>query len=458
MCGSSEDGRSVLGRREGGLIVKPKRATHEADVLVFGAGPAGIAAAIAAAREGQKVSLIEVQNVIGGVMSSCPGMMLGSGYPCNKSIGGFFEEFVSRLYHHDPPVAERRACSLANFGDEVVYDYEYALSALYDMLAEADVEVLLNHIPHHVHVADEAIRSVEVVSTQGCDTFVSKMYLDCTGNGDVAARAGVPAQLGDDRGMMMGVSLTFFMANVDWDKAFAESSDPYYERYAEEGIEKGRLPRTLPQIYMLRGFRDGTVFFNTVTIAGVDGTQSRSVAKGTREARLQVMDLAGFCREEMPGFENSYLTYIGPTVGVRETRRLEGLYRLTYADVAAATKFDDGIVACDSPLDEVFRDESMSYYSHEAALPPGEFYTIPFRTLVPRKIKNLLFAGRVRSVDAKAFATGRGMPQCMAMGQSVGVGAALANAGSCRVQEIDTKLVVERLLALGVHGIGGQPL
>ena len=124
------------------MIVKPKRATHEADVLVFGAGPAGIAAAIAAAREGQKVSLIEVQNVIGGVMSSCPGMMLGSGYPCNKSIGGFFEEFVSRLYHHDPPVAERRACSLANFGDEVVYDYEYALSALYDMLAEADVCLL----------------------------------------------------------------------------------------------------------------------------------------------------------------------------------------------------------------------------------------------------------------------------------------------------------------------------
>ncbi len=438
--------------------MKPHRTTHEADVVVFGAGPAGIAAAIAAAREKQKVYLIEVQNVVGGVMSSCPGMMLGSGYPCDKSIGGFFEELVSRLYHHDPPVAERRACSLANFGDEVVYDYEYALSALYEMLAEAGVEVLFNHIPYHTHVMDDSISHVEVVNTQGRDVFISKMYIDCTGNGDVAAKAGVPSRSGDERGLTMGVTLTFFMENVDWDKAFAESSDPYFTRYANMGIAEGRLPKTLPEIYMLKGFRDGTVFFNTVTVTGVDGTQSRSVAQGAQAARRQVMELARFCREEMPGFESSYPTYIGPTVGVRETRRLEGLYTLTFADVAGATRFEDGIVACDSPLDEVFRDESASHYSHEAALPKGEYYTIPFRTLVPRRIKNLLFAGRSRSVDGKAFATGRGMPQCMAMGQSVGVGAALANAGSCSVQEIDTKRVVERLIALGVNGIGDQPL
>ena len=440
------------------MIVKPFRTTYEADVVVFGAGPAGIAAAIAAAREQQKVYLIELQNVVGGVMSSCPGMMLGSGYPCDKSIGGFFEELVSRLYHHDPPVAERRACSLANFGDEVVYDYEYALSALYDMLAEAGVEVLFNHIPCNTHVADDSISRVEVVHAQGCDDFVSRMYIDCTGNGDVAAAAGVPSQLGDNKGLMMGATLTFFMENVDWDRAFAESSDPYFTRYAEMGIAEGRLPGTLPQIYMLKGFRDGTVFFNTVTVTGVDGTHSRSVARGTQEARRQVMHLARFCREEMPGFEKSHLSYVGPTVGVRETRRLEGLYRLTFADVAAATRFEDGIVACDSPLDEVFRDESTSHYSHEAALPQGEYYTIPFRTLVPQKIKNLLFAGRARSVDAKAFATGRGMPQCMAMGQSVGVGAALANADACRVQDIDTQRLVERLVALGVRGIGHRPL
>jgi hypothetical protein len=106
----------------------------------------------------------------------------------------------------------------------------------------------------------------------------------------------------------------------------------------------------------------------------------------------------------------------------------------------------------------VFRDELTCRYSHEAALAKGEYYTIPFRTLVPKKIRNLLFAGRTRSVDVKAFASGRGMPQCMVMGQSVGVGAAIANADGCSVQEIDTQRVVRELIALGVRGIGGRPL
>ena len=112
---------------------------HEADVVVFGAGPAGIAAAVTAARESLRVTLVEVQDRIGGVMASCPGMMLGSGYPCGTSVGGFFEEFVGRLYDNDPPLAERRSCGLANFGDEVVYDTEHAISLLYDLLSEAGV-------------------------------------------------------------------------------------------------------------------------------------------------------------------------------------------------------------------------------------------------------------------------------------------------------------------------------
>ena len=438
--------------------MKPHRDTHEADIVVFGAGPAGIAAATAAARKGQKVSLIEVQNVLGGVMSSCPGMMLGSGYPCGRSIGGFFEEFAGRLYHHDPPVAERRACSLANFGDEVVYDHEYAISALYDMLAESGVEVIFNSIPCDTRVAEDTIMSVDVVNQRECTRYAAKVYIDCSGNGDIADMAGVGSQVGDERGLMMGASLTFFMVNVNWEQAFAESDDPYYTSYAEKGISEGRIHRTIEQIYMVRGFREGTVFFNTVTVPGVDGTKGESVARGTRIARRRVMELARFCTEEMPGFEKSYVAHIGPTVGVRETRRLEGLYRLTHEDVAKATKLEDGIVACDSPLDEVFRDELTCRYSHEAALAKGEYYTIPFRTLVPKKIRNLLFAGRTRSVDVKAFASGRGMPQCMVMGQSVGVGAAIANADGCSVQEIDTQRVVRELIALGVRGIGGRPL
>jgi len=434
------------------------RGTRDTEVLVFGAGPAGIAAAVAAAREGLSVRLLEIQNVIGGVMSACPGMMLGSGYPCGTSVGGFFEELVGRLSASSPPAAERRPCSLQNFGDEVVYDHESAITELYAMLAGAGVEVLLNHMPGGVTVADGAIESVDVVTTRGAERLGARVYIDCTGNGDIAAKAGVPSTTGDGRGRTMGATLTFFLENVDWARAFADSTDPYFTSYARKGIADGRLPATIPQIYLLKGLREGSVYFNTVTVTGVDGTDSRSVLEATLKARRQVMALASFCRDEMPGFERSYVTHIGPVVGVRETRRLQGVYRLTREDVALATKFADGVVACDSPLDEVFRDEESCSYSHEAALPSGEHYTIPFRSLVPKSVGNLLFAGRARSVDLIAYATGRGMPQCMIMGQSTGVAAAMAVAAACRVQDIDTATLVSRLVDLGVNGIGGRPL
>jgi hypothetical protein len=428
------------------------------DVVVFGAGPAGIAAAVTAAREGRGVRLVELQNVIGGVISSCPGMMLGYGYPCGVSVGGFFEELVQRLYACTPPSAERRPCDLENFGDEVVYDYDIMIAELHELLAGAGVELLLNHLPAHVDVRDGAVRHVDVVSPRGGERFTAGVFIDCTGNGDLAAAAAVPSATGDGRGRTMGATLTFFMENVDWSLAFADPSDPYYTRYAQQGIAEGRLPQTLPQIYLLKGLREGSVYFNTVTVTGVDGSDPRSVAEATLRARRQVRALASFCRDEMPGFEHAYVSRIGPVVGVREGRRLEGLYTLTREDVAAATKFEDGIVAADSPLDEVFRDETASLYSHEAALPAGEYYTVPFRTLVPKAVRNLLFAGRARSVDLETYATGRGMPQCMIMGQAAGVGAALALAAGCDVQQIDRAAVVRRLLELGVNGIGGRAL
>ena len=428
------------------------------DVLVFGAGPAGIAAAVAAAREGCSVRLIELQNVVGGVISSCPGMMLGSGYPCGVSVGGFFEELVGRLEAHDPPAAERRPCDLANFGDEVVYDHDLMIAELHELLAGAGVELLLNHLPADVAVEEGRIPHVDVVSPQGSERLTAGVYIDCTGNGDVAARAGVPGVTGDACGRTMGATMSFFMESVDWALAFADHTDPYFTRYAAQGIAEGRLPSTLGQIYLLKGLRPGSVYFNTVTVTGVDGSDPRSVAAASLKARRQVLALASFCRDALPGFEHAYVSRIGPVVGIREGRRLVGMYTLTREDVAHATKFEDGVVAADSPLDEVFRDDSAAVYSHEAALPPGEYYTIPFRSLVPRTLRNLLFAGRARSVDLEAYATGRGMPQCMLMGQAAGVGAAMALRAGCDVQAIDRPALVQRLVALGVHGIGGRPL
>lgn len=430
---------------------------YDADVVVFGAGPAGIAAAYQAGKDGKKVYLVDIATKVGGVMSTCPGMMLGAGYPLKKTIGGFFEEFTQRMYNMEPPVARRHICTLENFGDEVVYDHEYGISTIYEMLQEANVNLLMKHIPLNVIMDGKTIKSVELATTEGISLISSKTFIDCTGNGDIADKAGVPSQLGNDEGLMMGATLTFGLENVDWDKAFENSADPYFEEYAKRGIAEGKIDKSIPQIYMIKGFRDGTVFFNTVTVTGVDGTDPTSITQGTCLARRRVFELAKFCKEEMPGFENSHVAFVGPMLGIRETRKLEGMYKLTYNDIFKQTKFDDGIVACDNPLDEVFRDENTTHYSHEAALEQG-YYTIPLRALIAKDVKNLLFAGRDMSVDAKAFASVRGMPQCMLMGQAVAVAAVQSIEDDCAVQDVDSKKVVNRMVELGVNGIAGNEL
>ena len=428
------------------------RDKYTVDVAVFGAGPAGLAAAWQAGMSGKKVCLIEVMDRIGGVMGSCPGMMLGAGYPTGHSVGGFFEEFVQRMCKHNPPVAERRTCSLENFGDEVVYQHEYATLILYEMLAEAGVEVILNAVTSNVVTEEDKITKIDVTLINKTLEVNADIYIDCTGNGEIAHRAGVKSRKGNEEGLMMGVTLTFFMENVDCEKVFSDPDAPYFETYAEEGISKGELHKSIPQIYMLPAFRKNTVFINTVTVTGVDGTDSYSILAGTITARKRVLQLGEFLKNNIPGFENSWLTGIGPSVGIRETRKLEGMYQVTYDDVFNAVKFEDGIVACDNPLDEVFRDENTTHYSHKAALKDG-YYTIPVRALIPKKIKNLLFAGKCMSVDIKAFASVRGMPQCMLMGQSVGVVAQMAIDNNVSVQDVNVKAVSSKMKELGAWGI-----
>ncbi|MGB1209571.1 MAG: FAD-dependent oxidoreductase [Paracoccaceae bacterium] len=194
------------------------------------------------------------------------------------------------------------------------------------------------------------------------------------------------------------------------------------------------------------------MFCNSVHVRGVDGTNPVAVGRATQEGRKRCHQLAQVLRADVPGFENTHMSMVSPSVGVRETRKLQGLYRVTGQDLAKATKFPDGIVACDNPIDDVMRsDEGMT---HDAAIETGRYYTIPFRSLMPTDIENLMFAGRIISADATAFASVRGMPQCMAMGQATGTAAAMAITKGTSVQDVDRPALVAALQAQGVNRIG----
>jgi hypothetical protein len=425
------------------------------DVLVVGGGTAGFGAAVAAGREGLSVMMIEAGPKIGGVMAFCPGMPWGAAYPCDLSIGGLMAELTDRLAAMSPPAAEKRPCTLENFGPEIQYDHDIATVTMFEMLQEAGVDLRLNTTAISPRMDGPRIAEVEIYDRHGAHQVAPKIVIDCSGDGDVSAKAGVPYRLGDATGNMMGVSLTFHMVGADWARVFAEN-DPYFRRYAEQGVAEGRLHPDLAKLYLMKGFHPGTVFCNTVIIRGVDGTDPAAVTAATQEGRRRCVEVARFLRDCVPGFENAHMSQLGPTVGVRETRKLEGIYQVTGDDLAAATKFRDGIVACDNPIDDVMRGKGAMV--HDAIVGSGEYYTIPFRSLVPKTVPNLMFAGRILSADPVAFASVRGMPQCMAMGQATGLAAALALAADCAVQDVDTDALVAGLIARGVRGIGGQPL
>ena len=422
-----------------------------ADVLVIGGGTAGFGAALAAARHGLRVRLIEATAKIGGVMAFCPGMPWGGGYPVGRTIGGLFEELTARLTASNPPAATVRPSSLANFGAEVIYDHEAATFAMFEMLEAARVELHLNTIAGAPSLEGQRIVSVDAVDRRGSLSIRSRMVIDCSGDGDLSAKAGVPFTVGNGAGDMMGVTLSFTMIGVDRDRVFAEP-DPYFERYAALGIREGRLHPDLAKLYLMKGFHEGTVFCNTVHLRGVDGTDPSAVARATQEGRRRCRAVARFLVERVPGFEKARMVDLGPTVGVRETRRLEALHRLTGEEVARATRFDDGIVACDNPVDDVMRGQGAM--SHDAAVAKGAYYTIPLRALIPRRIENLLFAGRLVCADPVAFASVRGMPQCIAMGQAAGTTVATALETSASVQQVDRRRVVDALIAQGVNRIG----
>lgn len=415
------------------------------DVLVAGGGPAGICAAVAAAREGAKVALVERYGILGGNLTvGHVGPILGV-----VGEGSIRHELMALLGVPDND-------ELGVVG--VAHDMEKAKIVIAKFVHSSGVDVYLQSPIADVIKEGNRISGVIIAGKQGMYALGAKAVVDCTGDGDVAFFSGAPYEIGrKEDGKMQPVTLEFILDNVDESRAITcigEVDDVQYKgqsflEYTKECCQKGYLPEHLASVRLHRTVTPGQRCVNTTQANGIDATDVTHFMHAEVELRHQIELVTNFLREHVEGYENCRIISSAVTLGTRETRRIMGEYLLTSADLIAGRKFEDVVVHDACFIIDIHNPTGAGQASGgapESAVP----YDIPYRSLVPLAIDGLLVAGRCISGTHRAHASYRVMSICMAMGQAAGVAAALCAAEDTVARKLDVKKVQHTLERQGV--------
>lgn len=406
------------------------------DVAVLGGGPAGVCAAVSAARQGAKVLLVEATGMLGGMATSglVGPFMTVYDRDCNeKTIGGIFDEIIHRLNHYSAviPAEETDAPSLhtsfiERYHRHVTPFHPFYLQIVLDeLVADAGVEVLCYTQFTDCITESHAIKQLILTAPEGIFAVSSKLVIDCTGIAAVASAAGVPTYKGDEEsGVPQPGTLMFEVTNVNDESYHAFSKRPEYP------VKAYKMP-------------SGNAYkVNHYHVFNVDAANAKSMTEAHRLARKQVLDAYAVLREQTPGFENSEITNVASVLGVRECRHIEGEYQITVKDVMNGTKFDDRIAVYGYGMDVHRRSmEESGNFKIEVA----NKYYVPYRSLLPKNCSNLLVAGKTICCQSQAMGGMRCMPAAMAIGQAAGTAAALAIRQNCSPCEIDIKPLQQQL-------------
>ncbi len=436
----------------------------EVDILVVGGGPAGIMAAEAAAQDKNlKVMLLEQRGFLGGNLVLGLPILSFLDADGNQVIKGATQRFVDRLAARGMATGHKR-CKLHM--SLTMVDPEEVKTEAWKIMEESGVDVLMYVFVSDAIVEDGKVKGVIIESKAGREAILAKTVIDCSGDADVAYRAGVECTKGDEKGLMQPPTLMFLMRGVNLPQVrdnVVNHSDEYamdimppeqfaqgnftmvgYRKQLAKAIAEDNLNITVARTIFMTGIKDDEVWVNMTRVSGVDGTDPVSYTYAERECRKQMYDVAKYLIKYIPGFENAYIAIVPPFTGIRETRVIVGKYVMTAEDLLGAYRCDDAIAVASYPIDlhhEVGGDCTLIY---------GEGpYDIAYRTLVPEKIKGLLVAGRCSSMNHGAMAATRVMSTVMAMGEAAGHAAAVAVADGVDVSEVDVKKVQQRILDNG---------
>ncbi|HEV2551081.1 MAG TPA: FAD-dependent oxidoreductase [Stellaceae bacterium] len=401
-----------------------------ADLVVVGGGPAGIAAAVAGARNGLKVALLERYPYLGGLASG--GMVLVLDDMCNGpevSVRGLCAEMIERLERRGlavtPPEEDRRsdAALWRKWSRWGVFDFHshqkpqpicyatafdpdgYKLVAN-EMVSEAGIDLRLHSWFSRAIVEDGRIRGVVAESKEGRQAILGEVVVDATGDLDVAAAAGAPCTAGS-----YIVTTVFRLGNVDTEAAERFEYEEH-TAFAAVDREAKRIIGGSWDKWWLKTPLPGIVWCNCPHMTGYDGLKVADLTRADMAGRQRIEKIVAFVRAKMPGFERCVVVDVAPQLGIRQTRLLEGEYVVTKEDVTERRHFPDSIAR-------------------------GRDYYTPYRALLPRGVKQLIVAGRHYSATPTAQRISREIPPCMAMGEAAGVAAALARSAGVTVDAVD---------------------
>ena len=419
------------------------------DVIVAGGGPAGIGAAVAAALCGARTLLLESRSFFGGIAATSLFMPMNRMRLQGGSRGGVHDELIKELEKYGEKAFREGKVTWTD-GDGLHVHPEYLKMAVFDLLDRVHCDYYLYSPVTAVRKAGKSVTAALVRTKQGEKAFCGKVFIDCSGDGDMAAAAGARFELGNEtNGSMMPVTLGFALANVDTDRLFSwyDAEDPVpkmadvLRQAEEEGYSVSKWysfdRTTIPNVASVNngGLKD---------IGTLNVMEPSDATKAEKAGLKLALDFVEIVRKfKIPGLENCALDRTGAAVGVRESRRILCDYVLTYEDALNGTEFEDIIARRYGALDQA----GLS----EVGVSMKSGYGYPYRALLVRDLDNVMAAGKCGSYTHLALAAGKSMGNMMAIGQAAGIGAALAVSEGITPREVDYRKVQEKLLELGVQ-------
>ncbi|MDR1971227.1 MAG: FAD-dependent oxidoreductase [Treponema sp.] len=439
------------------------------DVIVIGGGPAGAMAAIAAGRNGAKTLLVEQYGYLGGMLTAGgvgPQMTYHAG--TTQVVDGIPGEFIRRMV--------REGFSPGHLEDFAGYTYsvtpfdaEGMKLVLENMALEAGAELLYHTVYTGCEVEGGNIVKVKLYAKNGFFEASARVFVDASADADLAVHAGVSAVYGrEEDGLAQPMTMNMKVYGVDREKVLdyvltnredmlATIPFDHLREIPRTGIQggfkligkakkEGRFTVDRGHVLCFETNNLGEFIVNMSRISRKSAVDPFDVSAAEIEGRRQCFELLKFLRDDVPGFEHCALLSIGPNIGIRESRKINGVYKLSAADLLENTMFDDAVAMAGYPID-VHPPDGIS--KPHRKFKDGSWYSVPYRSLISAEIKNMIVAGRCISVSHEALGTIRVTPLVMALGQAAGTAAALGARGNGSLRDLDIPLLQKTLVKDG---------